>query len=369
VSFYLLTQRIAGGIQLINLSFLDDLAELGARTARAPRGMILKRDNTTNVVTVVGRYGTLFEISAENSFPEFIYPGADFISIPDVRTDQRLNGHALLDYVPRINSLIVANISPALNYRARYTFTLFICNSDPQAFVAGEVLGATTHVVNVCRQFISALGHTEAFLAESSNTPLPPFAPFATTAAGIGRNEKSQQAEHASYLLDTLPLKQAFHENDVSSFVSLRTWKKSIKAQQIVALDRAVMETSELFLEGVAREVASTARKIFGHVSIQTVVPLPAQNVAPSVKLAQLISQRVANKLGANYANALSFKVTTKSSKNAGTSSSMTLSPLSTGGVLLLDDFANSPTQIGVAQNLIRESGATCFAISWLAPA
>jgi hypothetical protein len=355
-----------------NLYYLDDLAELGARTARAPRGLILKRENATNNVTVVGRYGTLFETSSVNVFPAFIYPDADFISIPEVRAEPRLIGHALLDYVPRINSLIVARISPEMNSHSRYTYTLFICNSDPQTFESGEALGAITHVVNVCRQFVSALGHTDTNLAHAISRPLPPLMPSATVRDEQKRSEKSVYAEAASYLMSTLPRKQILHETTYGSFVSLRTWKKTIMAEQIVALDQTMLDPSDVFLDSVASEVALSVQKLFGAMTIQNVVPLPKAGPLKGLSLAELLSRRVAVKLGATFTNALtcdSVNTLPQGQKLKEAPPNMSFSAVKAGGVLLLDDLAKSAAQIGEAQILVRQSGATCFAMSWLSPA
>jgi hypothetical protein len=144
---------------LANIPFLNDLAELGARTALAPRGLIMKREVATNKVSVVGRFGSLYDVSDSSVMPKFIADNVDFISVPDIRADARFSGHPMLDYVPRINSLIIANISPDLNYTPRYRFSLYICNSPPEAFEKSEVLTAITHVVSVCRQCVSALNN------------------------------------------------------------------------------------------------------------------------------------------------------------------------------------------------------------------
>jgi hypothetical protein len=166
---------------MVNFPLLDDLAELGARTVRAPRGFIFKRELSTDVVSVVGRYGCLYEPTARFPAPKLLGPGINFVSIPDIRSDPRMVDHPLLDFVPRVNSLIAANISPELNYQARYRFALIICNAAPEAFVESELFSSLAHVINVCRQIISALGHEEAYLAEASSGPL---APYVVPAAG-----------------------------------------------------------------------------------------------------------------------------------------------------------------------------------------
>jgi hypothetical protein len=355
-----------------NISILDDLAELGARTALAPRGLILKRDNATHEVSVVGRYGSLYEPTDSDQFPAFIYPDADFIAIPDVRADARLSGHPMLNYVPRITSLIVAKISPQLNYSPRYTFTLFISNSDPAAFVSPASLGAITHVVNVCRQFVSALGHDDAFMEESSRAPLPAFSPFESALFQNVHSTPLGGHEAANYLMDTLPRKHVLHEIENGSFVSLRTWKKSIKNKQIEAYGQTSENPPDDFLEGIASELAVSAQRIFGTSSIETVVALPKVAGRATSNLPDLISQRVARKLGLKFFDGFSQKARTgggaKKSPVPAFEAALSYRPQSTGGVLLLDDLATSKNHIATAQGLIRDSGATCFAMSWLGP-
>jgi hypothetical protein len=345
-------------------TFLDDLAELGARTATAPRALIFKRELSTQLVTVVGRYGTLFDSFGKYKIPEFLLADQKFFSIPDIRADERLAGHPILEYVPRIHSMIVADISPNLNYVPKYKFTMGIVNSGPEAFEAGSVLCAITHMVEVCRQFVSALGHVEAFLAESSVVPLPAYAPvFNGQSAEI---IKAANDEAASYLIDTLTHKHALHENDVGGFISLRTWRKSMRVQQQEALAKTMQNPSEDFLEHVAAEFAVSAHKMFGKEGISTVVPLPKAATPRDVKLAALVAERVASKLGAKFVNALEFKSSKAQTKHH-------VNPFKvvqnvTGGVLLLDDLASSVQNIGAAQGLVRNSGATCFAMSWIGP-
>ncbi len=351
-------------------NFLDDLAELGARAARAPRGLILKRENATNTVSVVGRYGCLFEPSEHQPLPSFIYPDADFLAIPDVRADARLVGHPMLEYVPRVNSVIVAKISPDLNYTPRYTFTLLVWNSDAKAFEVGEGLGAITHVVNVCRQFVSALGHDDAFMAEESAVPFPAFVPSHSALAVQNHKENGASARAANYLIDTLPRKHVLHENETGGFISLRTWRRSIKDQQFAAFVEATRAPPEEFLDFMASELSESAHKIFGSVSIQTVVPLPARDNSMSGGLSEIVSRRVAKQLGVKFANAFEYEPDQRL-KGTGKSNSKTSLSFNhgvAGGVLLLGDFSASAEQIGAAQSLVRKSGSSCFAMSWLGP-
>jgi hypothetical protein len=355
---------------LNSLPFLNDLAELGARTARAPRCVILKSEVATGIVTVVGRFGSTFEPSDSNNILSFVHSDTNFMTIPDIRRDERFAGLPILDYVPRINSLIIANISPQLNYSPRYRFILFIFNSATELFENSEALSAVTHVVSVCRQCVSALNNEDAYLAESSATPLPAYVPE-IHARQLVTEEANDKA--AKYLMDTLQRKLLLHENELGGFISLRTWRKSIKSEQMNALKEAVKKPNDNFLETIATEFAVSAKKMFGANQISNIVRVPSSNARAEKKFSELISERVAEKLGAKVVNALQINngritsVFQKSDRRADMGVIKFVGAVE-GSVLLLDNVSNSVNIICAAQGLLRQAGLTCFAMSWIGP-
>jgi chaperonin GroEL (HSP60 family) len=174
-------------------------------------------------------------------------------------------------------------------------------------------------------------------------------------------------------LIKTLQHKRLLHDSEDGGFVSLRTWRKSQKQEQLQALSEAIKNPTAEFLEAVASEFADSAKKMLGQNGIGTVVPLPAGNNLKDVETSHHLSELVAAKLGAKFINALEAVAASKKPANTKARSILPALPFKCvqpveGNVLLLGDFAARKHNIWAAQSMLRNTGSACIAMSWLGP-
>jgi hypothetical protein len=170
-----------------------------------------------------------------------------------------------------------------------------------------------------------------------------------------------------NHLFDTLARKHVLHESETGGYVSLRRWNKSIKEKHTHALATTLKNASDAFADKIAVEFVTSVQKLLGLEGSKTVVPLPAADFEMGFDFRWMLTKRIAQKLNAKLIHALNFCST--KTKRTTKSNPYSLSQDIEGGVLLLDDFTRSARNIAFAQDILRQSGASCHAMSWIGPA
>ncbi len=173
----------------------------------------------------------------------------------------------------------------------------------------------------------------------------------------------------AKFLLDTLFHRLSLRSRSAATFVSLRTWRKSIKTHQIAALVAVKQAPPPGFLNAVANEIVAAARHLYGDQTIRTVVPIPGSSSGLGESFSVLLARQVAKKLDCPCIQALAGSQTENGPSHPKKSSRLkpykVVEPV-TGITLIVDDVVTSGRHFELAQMALRNSGATCFAVAWI---
>ncbi len=352
-------------------NLFDDLAQLAAQTVSGGSALLLMRDNATNRVTVVGRHGTLYTPPPHTARQQLLGPDDHVVTIPDIATDPRMEGHPLRNFIPKVKSMLLARISSRAQTDIGLTFAVAIYDVADEAFENNQKMNNFTHVLNVCRQFVGVVSSFEeglSFLSPEIQQGL---------SASVGKLEEPAAAHLDSsptsrFLFETLPKKQILHERNGSCYVSLRKWQRDIKEHQLSALFATKITPPQEFINEVADEMADCVKKLYGVSTINIVVPVPGGSSQQTRSLSEKIAERLAEQLRVECRHVLQNNgAVTKGRSHPIKSASMkaySVKEKVNGCVLLVDDVASSGKHLELAQSAIRESGATCFAMSWIGP-
>ncbi len=179
---------------------------------------------------------------------------------------------------------------------------------------------------------------------------------------------RPEQLAMTEFLLETLVERLALRTRKLVSYVTLRSWRQSIREHQITAL-RAIKKDDP---RGLAAEIAVELRakitSLFGIASFQAVVPMPCGHSKAGNCLSEEIAKALARDIGVPVAHALSIPPDKGSSHPLRNVSRerMTLTTPVKGLVLLIDDVTTSGRHIEEATLLLREGGASVLAVAWI---
>jgi predicted amidophosphoribosyltransferase len=176
-----------------------------------------------------------------------------------------------------------------------------------------------------------------------------------------------QQAT-TEFLLETLVRRRALRTRKQISYVTLRSWRQSIREHQIVAMRAVKRDDPRALAAEIATEMHDDIRSLFGVASFKAVVPMPCGHSKPENCLSEAIAKALARDIGLPVAYALSLAPDKGSSHPARNMSraAMTLVTPVSGPVLLIDDVTTSGRHIEEASLLLRQSGASVLAIAWI---
>jgi predicted amidophosphoribosyltransferase len=181
-------------------------------------------------------------------------------------------------------------------------------------------------------------------------------------------DERREQRPTAEFLLETLVRRRALRNRKDVSYVTLRSWRQSIRDHQISALRAIKRNQPAAIAAEVAAEIHDDIRSLFGIANFQAVVPMPCGHSEPGCCLSEEIAKALARDLGLPVAHALSLapeKGSSHPARNA-VRPGMTLATPVTGAVLLIDDVSTSGRHIEEASLLLRSKGASVLAIAWI---
>ncbi len=184
-------------------------------------------------------------------------------------------------------------------------------------------------------------------------------------AAGLGLGGAEPTVE---FLLETLVQRRAIRTRKDVSYVTLRSWRSTIRAHQIKAL-KAIKRAAPASIAGeIAGEMRDDVRSLFGAGSFRAVVPMPCGHSQPGRCLSEEIAKALARELSLPVAHALSLPRQEGAShpKTNTRRAPMTLLSPVEGPVLLVDDVSTSGQHIEEAAKLLRGSGAGVLSIAWI---
>ncbi|MGL4240652.1 MAG: hypothetical protein ACRCTI_06015 [Beijerinckiaceae bacterium] len=187
----------------------------------------------------------------------------------------------------------------------------------------------------------------------------------AASISAQGRNGENATAE---FLMETLVRRRALRGRKDVSYVTLRSWRNSIRAHQISALKALKRNAPEMVAGEIAAEIRDDIRSLFGAGGFSAVVPMPCGHSAPGRCLSEAIARSLAKELALPHARALALTPESGSSHpkaNTKRQPMRLLTPVE-GSVLLVDDVATSGRHIEEATQLLRGAGASVLAIAWI---
>jgi predicted amidophosphoribosyltransferase len=176
-----------------------------------------------------------------------------------------------------------------------------------------------------------------------------------------------QQAT-TEFLLETLVRRRALRTRKEISYVTLRSWRQSIREHQITAMRAVKRDDPRALAAEIAAEMHDDIRSLFGVASFKAVVPMPCGHSKPENCLSEAIAKALARDIGLPVAYALSLspdKGSSHPARNISRSAMTLLTPVS-GPVLLIDDVTTSGRHIEEASLLLRQNGASVLAIAWI---
>jgi predicted amidophosphoribosyltransferase len=236
--------------------------------------------------------------------------------------------------------------------------------STPRMDVALEdsAEGGLPRMLRVVGSPISLLDGGEVLVAtlDPNRMPDPPAA-----ITGYGRHGENATAE---FLLETLVQRRALRGRKDVSYVTLRSWRNSIRAHQIKALKAIKRNAPQMLAGEIAAEMRDDIRSLFGASGFRAVVPMPCGHSAPGRCLSDAVARSLAKELELPAVHALALSPETGSSHpkaNVKRQPMRLLAPVE-GPVLLIDDVATSGRHIEEATLLLRGRGAGVLAIAWV---
>lgn len=185
--------------------------------------------------------------------------------------------------------------------------------------------------------------------------------------SGLLKPPATQEAT-AAFMLETLVPRRALRSRNDVSYVTLRSWRQSIRKHQITALRAIKRNAPDSLATDIGKEIASDVRALFGAGSFRAVVPVPCSHSPAGRCLSVKIAQAVGLELGLTVAYVLAMQ---PASGKSHPMANLRRPPMRIigevqGPVLLVDDVATSGRHIEEAAHLLREAGANVLAVAWI---
>ena len=170
------------------------------------------------------------------------------------------------------------------------------------------------------------------------------------------------------FLLDTLVRRRTLRERNGISYMTLESWRQSIRTYQIAAL-KALKQNVPLELsQAAARRLADEVNGLVGTSAFKFIVPVPCSNSCESSCLSLEIARSLSSLTGLPVLRCISLPQGGGSShprKNA-RRPRMSLVEKVSGPALLVDDVATSGSHLEEATKLLRPSCGAVMAVAWI---
>jgi hypothetical protein len=203
----------------------DGLCELAARTGRARGALITRLHRDGGPSEVLGRYGTVKTFEPEFELPLLDPVTKPMIAIQDIAKEPAFAGHPITKTVPTIHALIAAILS---SEGTSGRTSLKLLNPDVSIFDDLEAFASLSKLIGVYQMLFHYMDMAGADPIHSLHPLIKEGGFQEAVAADVG--------PAAKFLLDTLFHRLSLRSRSAATFVSLRTWRKSIKAHQIAVL-------------------------------------------------------------------------------------------------------------------------------------
>lgn len=170
------------------------------------------------------------------------------------------------------------------------------------------------------------------------------------------------------FLVETLVARRRVNSRRDTSYITMRSWRRSIRAHQITAL-KAVKHHNPRALAIIAsEEIALDIKTLIGAQAFRGVVPIPCGHSSADKCMSEMIAQELGARLGLPVIRALHVGKSSGSSlpkANLKRPKMKLLTPV-VGPVILVDDVATSGEHMREARELLMASCGSVFAIAWI---
>lgn len=170
------------------------------------------------------------------------------------------------------------------------------------------------------------------------------------------------------FLTKTLVQRRRHHTRGHSSYITLRSWRRSIREHQITALRAIKLHHPALLADLAAEEIAEEVRTLIGASAFNAVAAVPCGHSPDGKCLSHAIALAVGRKLDLPVVGALKLKLAKGSShpKTNLTRSRMHTDVALDGSILLVDDVSTSGEHLDEARSLLLRTCKSVFAIAWI---
>jgi hypothetical protein len=191
---------------------------------------------------------------------------------------------------------------------------------------------------------------------------------FNTDGSGFSEDFDDEMDTAGQFLLDTLISKRSIRLRDQTTYMTLRTWRNSIKQHQIKALRALKKNISQDVVVAIGKECASEINRLVGISSFRFIVPIPCGHSPEQTCLSNAIANSVGRELGLPVIHAFPHLKQTGSShpKENLKREKMRQVQEIPGPAILIDDVATSGMHLGEAATLLKSAGTSTFSLAWI---
>lgn len=185
----------------------------------------------------------------------------------------------------------------------------------------------------------------------------------------MGANAGAPKADPLQAFLDrTLVRRTKLLSRNGVRFVTLRAWRKSLKAEQIDVFRAMKLAPTQPLVDLIAGEIEALLHSVLGANPFDAIVPMPCGHSVSDACLSVRIADRVAQHLGIPLRSVLTATQRSGSShpKDNARRPPLRLAEPVQGAILLIDDIATSGRHIEEAVTFLRPSCKSVFPVAWL---
>lgn len=337
----------------------DYICRVAARTAKAEVAFILEWiDEGAIIRGIVG--SSVRQLRGNASLPGLHPESRPFVVYENLEHEYWFKTHPLHVVFPYAAGLIAVSIvAPESDVPA----ALVILNPHPPNIRDASTAAALSELSRIAGGLLYGNSTDGMRPVKAGGTSSRGGGSDGFLETGTSPNSIAQGGEPlVSFLAKTLIRGQLLRSRKSSSYVVLRRWRKSVKDEQIAALQSLKASLSPAAIEVIAEEIASAALHLYTGMTFAAVVPIPCERRHDQC-LSVVLAQRVAAILGSPFRDVLSR------------AERALLKPASypyriledvSGHVLVVDDLASTGTHVDLAMRALRAKGASPFAIVWI---
>lgn len=350
---------------------LNEICGLVCHITGAHAVIVAQRDPSTKTIRVRGKKGTLLtEVDMTFVIPQLNAETKPMLLARDVRIDPHLHNHPLLGLMPHMHSLM-AFLIPGLEVQSRAVMK--VINPRKTAFNDGDLISVLSELCVIVADLLQIRRQSED--AEPYQARLRNMLHGLQLCNGGDGDVAPRQGQHGSsasaFLFDTLIRKRGLHSRNSVDYMSLRTWRSSIKKYQIAALRALKLDPPPEFVSRVAAELAASVEQAHGQSVIKSVVPIPPGSSGRETSLSTLVAEELARLLGASCQNVLvplapSKRGNSSPRKSADFAGYKTVEHVR-GPIIVVDDVASSGRHIELAVEACKAADAAVYAVAWIA--